>query len=110
MVGITKGGYTMAGYYLDICDTRRNMLTAALKITYDQQGPDTEAIRALAYRLFDFDLSQKRISITTEEQRLLRNALNELRNKRIAEGKYTDGVESTMMEVMKPKRSKHFPW
>ena len=100
----------MADYYLEISNTRRNMLTAALKITYDQQGPDTDAIRTLAYKLFDFNLAEKRMAINGEEQHLLRNALNELRNQRIAEGKYTDGVDKAMMEVMNPKRTKHFPW
>ena len=36
--------------------------------------------------------------------------MNELRNQRIAEGKLTGGVEKSMMEVMNPKRTKHFPW
>ena len=110
MVCIKKGGSTMAEYYLEMCDTRRNMLTSALKILYDQQGPDTDEIRTLAFKLFDFDVSEKRMPVSEGEQRLLRNALNELRNRRIAEGKYTDFVESAMLDVMKPKRSKHFPW
>ena len=44
------------------------------------------------------------------EQRVLRHALNDLRNQRLEEGKYTDGVEAAIMEVMKPHRTKHFPW
>lgn len=100
----------MTDYYLGMSAERRNMMTAALKITYDRQGPDTDAIRTLAFRLFDFDLSQKRMPINEEEQRLLRSALNELRNKRIAEGKYTDFVDTALLDVLRPKHTKHFPW
>lgn len=110
MVGITKGGSNMADYYIDMSNERRNMMTSALKITFDQQGPDTEGIQKLAFKLFDFDLKNKRMPINEEEQRLLRNAINELRNKRIAEGKYTDFVDDALMDVLQPKRTKHFPW
>lgn len=86
------------------------MFIDALNRVYMQNGPEKREVQKLAFKVRDFDLAEKRMPVTYEEQRLLRNALNELRNQRIAEGKYTDGVEKTLFEVMKPKRSKHFPW
>lgn len=100
----------MADSYIDMSNERRNMMVSALKITFDQRGPDTEGIQALAFKLLDLDLKNKRMPVNEEEQRLLRNAINELRNKRIAEGKYTDFVDTALMDVLHPKRSKHFPW
>lgn len=100
----------MADSYLDMSNERRNMMVCALKITFDQQGPDTEKIQKLAFKLFDFDLKHKRMPVDEEERRLLRNAINELRNQRIAQGKYTDFVDTALMDVLKPRRTKHFPW
>lgn len=55
-------------------------------------------------------MEEKRMPINSEEQRILRHALNDLRNQRLAEGKYTDGVEQAMLDVMKPYKTKHLPW
>ena len=57
-----------------------------------------------------YDLKEKRLPITTEEQRQLRNALNRLRNKYLAMGRYSDGIDSVMVKVLKPNKSKHFFW
>lgn len=100
----------MSNMYLEMDIRRQNMFIDALNRVYLLNGPEKRDVQKLAFKVRDFDLSEKRIEVTGEEQTLLRNALNELRNQRISEGKYTDGVESTLMEVMKPKRSKHFPW
>lgn len=100
----------MSDMYIPIEIRRKNMFIDALNRVFLLNGPEKREVQKLAFKIRDFDLSEKRMPITYEEQRLLRNALNELRNQRIAEGKYTDGVESTLLEVMQPKRTKHFPW
>lgn len=100
----------MADMYIPIEIRRQNMFIDALNRVYLQNTPEKREVQKLAFKVRDFDLSKKRMPVTHEEQILLRNALNELRDQRIAEGKYTDGVESTLLEVMNPKRTKHFPW
>ena len=100
----------MADMYIQIEIRRQNMFIDALNRVYLQNTQEKREVQKLAFKVRDFDLSKKRMPVTHEEQILLRNALNELRDQRIAEGKYTDGVESTLLEVMNPKRTKHFPW
>mgnify|MGYP005755622725 FL=1 len=100
----------MADMYIPIEIRRQNMFIDALNRVYLQNTQEKREVQKLAFKVRDFDLSKKRMPVTHEEQILLRNALNELRDQRIAEGKYTDGVESTLLEVMNPKRTKHFPW
>ena len=48
------------------------------------------------------------IYLTYEEQRMLLNNLNDVRNKLIAEGKYTDLLDEVIIKVAnaKPKRTK----
>ena len=55
-------------------------------------------------------LSEKRLPITSEEQRELRNALNRLRDKYLAMGRYSDGIDSVILKVMKPNTSRCFFW
>lgn len=100
----------MADMYIPIEIRRRNMFIDALNRAYLKDGPEKLEIQKLAFKVRDFDLSEKRMPVTDAEQRLLRDALNELRNQRITEGKLTEGVEKSLMEVMNPKRTKHFPW
>ena len=100
----------MAEYYLKMRETSRNMFSDALLRLYRAKGPESEAARQLGLKLWDFDMEEKRMPINSEEQRILRHALNDLRNQRLAEGKYTDGVEQAMLDVMKPYKTKHLPW
>ena len=100
----------MADMYIPIEIRRQNMFIDALNRVYLQNTQEKREEQKLAFKVRDFEHSKKRMPVTQEEQILLRNALNELRDQRIAEGKYTDGVESTLLEVMNPKRTKHFPW
>ena len=100
----------MTKYYIEMKETRRNMMSDALLSLYRKKGPESEEARQMGLKLWDFDLKEKRMEITSDEQRVLRHALNDLRNQRLEEGKYTDGVEAAIMEVMKPHRTKHFPW
>ena len=75
----------MADYYLKTDNIMKNMFTVALKdelAAQSQRGkvcPATEA-RRQRVRAYE-ELSEKRLPITTEEQRELRNALNRLRDK-----------------------------
>ena len=42
--------------------------------------------------------------------RELRNALNRLRDKYLAMGRYSDGIDSVILKVMKPNTSRRFFW
>ena len=53
---------------------------------------------------------RKRLPIISEEQRELRNALNRLRDKYLAMGRYSDGIDSVILKVMKPNTSRRFFW
>ena len=80
MLGVTKtGGNEDGSYSLKTDNIMKNMFTAALKdelTAQSQRGmihPETEAI---LQKVRAYELSEKRLPITTEEQRELRNALN----------------------------------
>ncbi len=117
----------MADYYLKTDNIMKNMFTVALKDELAAQSrmgtvhPETEA---MLQRVRAYELSEKRLPITTEEQRELRNALNRLReeqrelrnalnrlrDKYLAMGRYSDGIDSVILKVMKPNTSRHFFW
>lgn len=52
------------------------------------------------------------LALTTEEWRLMVDALNNLRNRLISEGKYTDAVDEVLIKVAnaKTKRFKITEW
>ena len=103
----------MADYYLKTDNIMKNMFTVALKDELAAQSrrgtvhPETEA---MLQKVRDYELSEKRLPITTEEQRELRNALNRLRDKYLAMGRYSDGIDSVILKVMKPNTSRRFFW
>lgn len=103
----------MADYYLKTDNIMKNMFVVALKdelAAQSQRGtvhPETEA---MLQKVRAYELSEKRLSITSEEQRELRNALNRLRDKYLAMGRYSDGIDSVILKVMKPHTSRHFFW
>lgn len=118
MVGVTKKvkekeDESMAEYYLKVDNIMKNMFVAALKdeiqAQCEQGAADSETEDMLA-KVRAYNLKEKRLPITTGEQRQLRNALNRLRNKYLAMGRYSDGIDSVMMKVLKPNKSKHFFW
>ena len=45
-----------------------------------------------------------------KEEVVSKNFIEKIIDQDLEEGKYTDGVEAAIMEVMKPHRTKHFPW
>ena len=69
----------MADYYLKTDNIMKNMFVVALKdelAAQSQRGtvhPETEA---MLQKVRAYELSEKRLPITSEEQRELRNALN----------------------------------
>lgn len=118
MVGVTKKvkekeDEIMAEYYLKVDNIMKNMFVAALKdeiqAQREQGAADSETEEMLA-KVRAYDLKEKRLPITTGEQRQLRNALNRLRNKYLAMGRYSDGIDSVIIKVLKPNKSKHFFW
>lgn len=77
----------MADYYLKTDNIMKNMFTVALKdelAAQSQMGKVRPATEAMLQKVCSYELSEKRLPITTEEQRELRNALNRLRDKYLA--------------------------
>ena len=103
----------MADYYLKTDNIMKNMFVVALKdelAAQSQMGtvhPETEA---MLQKVRAYELSEKRLPIISEEQRELRNALNRLRDKYLAMGRYSDGIDSVILKVMKPNTSRRFFW
>ena len=91
----------------------KNMFTVALKdelAAQSQMGKVRPATEAMLQKVRSYELSEKRLPITIEEQRELRNALNRLRDKYLAMGRYSDGIDSVILKVMKPNTSRRFFW
>lgn len=103
----------MADYYLKTDNIMKNMFTVALKdelAAQSQRGKVCPATEAMLQRVRAYELSEKRLPITSEEQRELRNALNRLRDKYLTMGRYSDGIDSVILKVMKPHTSRRFFW
>ena len=95
----------MADYYLKTDNIMKNMFTVALKDELAAQSrmgtvhPETEA---MLQKVRAYELSEKRLPIISEEQRL--------RDKYLAMGRYSDGIDSVILKVMKPNTSRRFFW
>lgn len=50
-------------------------------------------------KVSEYDLAQKRLQITAGEQRQIRKALNRLRSKYLAAGRYSDGIDKIIIQV-----------
>jgi len=103
----------MADYYLKTDNIMKNMFVVALKdelAAQSQRGKVRPATEAMLQRVRAYELSEKRLPITSEEQRELRNALNRLRDKYLAMGRNSDGIDSVILKVMKPHTSRRFFW
>lgn len=46
------------------------------------------------------------IALDDFERRVVVNCMNEMRNKLIAEGKYTDALDEVLIKVIQPKQKK----
>ena len=93
----------MADYYLKTDNIMKNMFTVALKdelAAQSQMGKVRPATEAMLQKVRDYELSEKRLP----------NALNRLRDKYLAMGRYSDGIDSVILKVMKPNTSRRFFW
>ena len=100
-------------FYLKTDNIMKNMFTVALKdelAAQSQMGKVRPATEAMLQKVRDYELSEKRPPITSGEQRELRNTLNRLRDKYLAMGRYSDGIDSVILKVMKPNTSRRFFW
>ena len=61
----------MTKYYIEMKETKRNMMSDALLSLYRKKGPESEEARQMGLKLWDFDLKEKRMEITSDEQRVL---------------------------------------
>lgn len=112
-VGCNKGGAEDGRLLLKTDNIMKNMFTVALKdelAAQSQMGKVRPATEAMLQKIRSYELSEKRLPITTGEQRELRNALNRLRDKYLAMGRYSDGIDSVILKVMKPNTSRRFFW
>ena len=103
----------MADYYLKTDNIMKNMFTVALKdelAAQSRMGTVHTETEAMLQQVRAYELSEKRLPIISEEQRELRNALNRLRDKYLAMGRYSDGIDSVILKVMKPNTSRRFFW
>ena len=64
----------------------------------------------LLKKVSEYDLAQKRLQITAGEQRQIRKALNRLRSKYLAAGRYSDGIDKIIIQVAKPNTTRHMFW
>ncbi len=72
-----------------------------------EQDECLEETKALLKKVSEYDLAQKRLQITAGEQRQIRKALNRLRSKYLAAGRYSDGIDKVIIQVAKPNTSRH---
>ena len=93
MVGVTKKEVSqMTKYYLKMDNIMKNMFVVALNDELQAQSEQDECLeetKALLKKVSEYDLAQKRLQITAGEQRQIRKALNRLRSKYLAAGRYS---------------------
>lgn len=86
----------MTKYYLKMDNIMKNMFVVALNDELQAQSEQDECLeetKALLKKVSEYDLAQKRLQITAGEQRQIRKALNRLRSKYLAAGRYSDGID-----------------
>ena len=114
MVGVTKKEVSqMTKYYLKMDNIMKNMFVVALNDELQAQSEQDECLeetKALLKKVSKYDLAQKRLQITAGEQRQIRKALNRLRSKYLAAGRYSDGIDKIIIQVAKPNTTRHMFW
>ena len=103
----------IANYYLKMDNIMKNMFVVALNDELQAQSEQDECLeetKALLKKVSEYDLAQKRLQITAGEQRQIRKALNRLRSKYLAAGRYSDGIDKVIIQVAKPNTSRHMFW
>ena len=78
------------------------LLRALGNVYYAQKatGSDCTATGALVLRIHALPPKGGRLALDMDEYRLARNALNQLRTRRIAEGGYTDAVDDALCRFL----------
>lgn len=103
MVGVIKKEVSqMTKYYLKMDNIMKNMFVVALNDELQAQSEQDECLeetKALLKKVSEYDLAQKRLQITAGEQRQIRKALNRLRSKYLAAGRYSDGIDKIIIQV-----------
>lgn len=100
----------MTKYYLKMDNIMKNMFVVALNDELQAQSEQDECLKALLKKVSEYDLAQKRLQITAGEQRQIRKALNRLRSKYLAAGRYSDGIDKIIIQVAKPNITRHMFW
>ena len=103
----------MTKYYLKMDNIMKNMFVVALNDELQAQSEQDECLeetKALLKKVSEYDLAQKRLQITAGEQRQIRKALNRLRSKYLAAGRYSDGIDKIIIQVAKPNTTRHMFW
>ncbi len=54
----------MAKYYIEMKETRRNMMSDALLSLYRKKGPESEEARQIGLKHWEIDLKQNRMEFT----------------------------------------------
>ena len=110
MVGVTKKEVSqMTKYYLKMDNIMKNMFVVALNDELQAQSEQDECLEETKALLKKVS-AQKRLQITAGEQRQIRKALNRLRSKYLAAGRYSDGIDKVIIQVAKPNTSRHMFW
>ena len=114
MVGVIKKEVSqMTKYYLKMDNIMKNMFVVALneelKALREQDG-HAEETETLLKKVREYDLAEKRLQITAGEQRQIRKALNRLRSKYLAAGRYSDGIDKVILQVARPNTTRHMFW
>ena len=103
----------MTKYYLKMDNIMKNMFVVALNDELQAQSEQDECLeetKALLKKVSEYDLAQKRLQITAGEQRQIRKALNRLRSKYLAAGRYSDGIDKVIIQVAKLNTTRHMFW
>ena len=80
----------------------KSILLKALAPYYYQEkalGHNTEKSGRLILKI-DSLPADKRASFSTDEIRLMRTAINQLRNERLAKGQYTDATDDMLLKLI----------
>lgn len=88
MVGVRKAGVIYGKILYRNERNQKKYDVRCIAESLPEKRPESEEARQMGLKLWDFDLKEKRMEITSDEQRVLRHAFNDLRNQRLEEGKY----------------------
>lgn len=103
----------MICYYLKMDNIMKNMFVVALNEELQVQAKKDERLKeteALLKKVREYDLAEKRLPITAVEQRQIHKALNRLRSKYLAAGRYSDGIDKVILQVARPNTTRHMFW